>query len=232
MKRDIKTCRIGDRGRANSALAPSGVVEIDGEIFSARAKGPAINTGDQIVVSDGDIGGLVVIPFRPDVPLDSMPRFGELAYDSFGDRANAVAAREAQERLDMLEAWQRTGRKRQLQIGFCFSAATVWLANPILVTAEFSLVPRVVIGLMLFVAALFWAIIVFRAIDRITRQFDEEFIGLISLSACISLLGSCFGLWSMQSLGISLGLGLAFFGAFVGAGVMPLFALIFLSGGE
>lgn len=226
MTLEIHACRIGDRGTAKSTLAPSGVVEVDGKDFSARAVGGVIESGSVIVVTDGDIGGLVVQAYRLEFSVERLPRFGQPAFGSFGDKAKAKAAEEQEQQRQALETWLRTARLRQRQIGAVFAALAVGLLNPPLVAAEIPMLSRVVYGLAFFAGAFAWAAVVFRSIDHIVRQFDEECIRLISVSTCLALSGSAFGLWSIQSLGVLLGLGLTVAAALVGALIVPLLAVL------
>ena len=229
MNAEIQACSVGDQGTAKSHLAPSGVVEVNGQDFAARALGGAIDQGSPIVVTAGDIGGLVVRELTAKTDPKSLPNFGHAAYGSFGDRTKAKAAEEEKDRQASLAAWRKTARFRQLQFGLIFGIAAIWLLDPVMITAEHSLASRIGYGLTFFVVAAIWAVAVFRCIDSVTRQFDEEFIRLISLSTLIALGGSAFGLWAIQSQGIWTGLGLAVIGTIAGALIIPLGAATFLA---
>ena len=177
MKSDIQSCRIGDQGKAKSPLAPSGVVEVNGNDFSARAVGGVIEAGSVVVVTDGDIGGLVVQAYHVEISIEQLPNFGHLAFDSFGDKAKAKAAREEEERRKDVEAWLKKSRIRQLQFGFAFGALATWLLNPVLVAAELNLASRVACGLAIFVAAWIWAVVVFASLTMSSDNLMKSSFG-------------------------------------------------------
>ena len=228
MNSEIQECKIGDRGTAKSALAPSGIVEVDGRDFSARAVGQAIDPGTAVFVTAGDIGGLVVRPVDSSICPEKLPKYGEPAYDSFGDKAKAVAAKEEEERRRERELWRRKAIWRQLQIGSAFSIVATFLLDPLL--QEFELPPafHIFYGVGVLVAAFGWAIIVFRAIDHTILQFEREFTRLVSVSTLLALGGTALGLWSMQSLSVSLGMGLAVVSTIAGAFIIPALSSLFL----
>ena len=69
--------KIGDIGRAACPLYPSGRVLIDRAPMAARAEREPIEEGTRVIVVGGDRFCLIVRPFDPAVPIDSLPNWGQ-----------------------------------------------------------------------------------------------------------------------------------------------------------
>ena len=223
---DAKSCRVGDKGTALCMMAPSGSVEIDGVIFSARAAAKSIDDGIEVIVIGADVGGLIVDAFVDQDPA-GLDNFGEVAFDSFGDKSKAKAAAEAQEQRQRHSELAQLRKRNQLIIPLVFAGVATYLARPTINIHELSPVPA---SIGTFVIAAIWAFGIYRLLDSILIKFDEEFSKLNLLSSAIALGGSAFGIYSIPSLGLLPGLGLGIVATFLCAAILPLVGIFLMSG--
>ncbi|MBA4186899.1 MAG: hypothetical protein C0467_02655 [Planctomycetaceae bacterium] len=120
--------RIGDVGRAVSALSPSGYVEIDGVRRSARSEGTYIDAGRDVIVVRGEMPSFIVREIEPGIPLPRFPNHGTTIEKSEHQRNSADVAVSEQEEQRL--AWKQL--KRRMRIGAAASGAfglLVGLAN-------------------------------------------------------------------------------------------------------
>jgi hypothetical protein len=121
--------RVGDVGRAVTALAPGGRIEIDGTRHDARSEGGLIEAGSMVIVLRGDPTGFVVRKHTPGSP--SLPKHGEPARKGEAYQSSAeVAAAENNERrarvADLRGRMCRGGLWSAL-LGVAAGGANAWL---------------------------------------------------------------------------------------------------------
>ena len=121
--------RVGDVGRAATALAPGGKVEIDGVRHDARSDGGVIEVGSMVVVVRGDPTGYVVRIHTPGSP--SLPNHGEPARkgEAYQSAAEVAAAENNERRARMadLRGQMRRGALWSALLGAAAGAASAWL---------------------------------------------------------------------------------------------------------
>jgi len=215
--------RIGDVGRALSALSPSGVIEIDGVRLDARSDGTFIEAGGMVVVLRGDPTGYVVrkhVPGSPPLPNHGEPvRKGEFQLSG----TEVAAAENEAERLRRAEvrAEMKRGSVRSAVVGALLGAASaglgwhfnwadgaesVGLALLVLYSAAAGALTGVV---LYFFSGVFVA--------RVLPAEEGVWFSPSFLAVLFGLLGAALGFWLKfdeagvaVALGWSAGLGLAF----------------------
>lgn len=222
-KDDIESCKVGDTGTAYSPLIPSGVVEINGQRFSARAKGPSISEGATVVIVGGDVGGVVVQ--RSSESDAELPEFGKVVYGSFGDRAIAIALRAEEERSNELAAWKNRARIQRRILGIVFGGFAMFVfshgENDVMLGNVFA-----------FIIGFAWANAVFLTLDSMICRFDEELVRLVTPASVASLVGSAIGLAAATYWGWAAGVCLAVAGALIGGVIVPIVGCLVLSDGQ
>ncbi len=117
--------RVGDVGRAVTALSPSGYVEIDGVRRSAQSEGSYIEVGSNIIVVRGEVPSFIVRQIEPGTPPDRLPNHGEVIGKSEHQMRSADVAEVEREQQRL--AWEQL--KRRMKIGAAASGASGFLAG-------------------------------------------------------------------------------------------------------
>jgi hypothetical protein len=193
--------RVGDVGRARSALSPSGVIEIDGVRLDARSDGTYIEAGATVVVLRGDPTGYVVREHKSGSP--PLPNHGEPIGkpDAQMRRAEAEAAANNERRESAAELRRRVrrGATYSAVFGVVLGAASAWLGwyfdwsgvtgvttGPVLVAG--SVLAGAVAGVVLyFVTGVFVARVLPSEDDAV---FEPSYFGV-----ALGLVGAAVGFW-------------------------------------
>jgi hypothetical protein len=190
--------RVGDIGRAVTALSPSGYVEIDGVRRSAKSESTYIEAGSMVVVVRGEMPSFIVRQIEPGTP-PKLPHHGEEIAKPEAHRNAADVA--AVEREEQLLAWQQLNRR--MKIGAAMAAGLgllVGIANAELgsrlhwgnatdssVFSLFSAVGCASAGVVLYFATGFLAP---RLLPYEDRGFAADFFGIAA-----GLVGGLLGFW-------------------------------------
>jgi hypothetical protein len=146
--------RIGDRGRAVSALRPGGEVLLGGRRWPARCDDGWAEAGAEVVVVAAEAFGLVVRPAGA-VPAAALANAGE-AVPTDRERAEQRERREEQARAEEAGAARAAHRRDSL----LFVACVLFVAIPVVaggawLGGEWGL--KIALGVVIGVAALVYA---------------------------------------------------------------------------
>lgn len=99
MKESVaKPIRVGDVGRAQTLMCPSGIVIVEGIRYSARSSEGVIQGGEEVFIVRGDNSGLVVLRAGLVENVATLPQYGNAVYASFGDAIAAKGQRQEETR--------------------------------------------------------------------------------------------------------------------------------------
>jgi hypothetical protein len=204
-----RVVRVGDLGKALTAMSPSGVVELDGRRVDARSDGLFIPAGAAVVVLRGDPTGYVVREVGPDKPFPQLPDSGaEILPAEFQRNSGDVRRAEARDAEEVRRVWAKESRHRAFVAGLIGAAAGLGDAALAHGTDRDVLLRGALIGQL---TGLFLALLVGRA-GYVLRWSPVAAVAAIGGG----LLGAEAGFWAhVIAAGVPLPLGLAV-GGFVG----------------
>jgi hypothetical protein len=205
-------------------MTPSGCVVVDGTQYSARSQHGFIEKGHEVIVIDGDHGGLVVVPVEASVDYDSMTRRGQIVYTSFGELIAARTARGKVARQKWLAERRCYVRNWGPVLGAIFSIvgiAIVWrhLVN----LGTFGLIASCG-GILL--VGMTWSTTFLLLVDYALQKFDESFYRLTTATTCLGLVGSTLGAaYAIPAFGWVVGIVMALIATLLFASPVPILGL-------
>ncbi len=224
--------QIGDRGQAASRLSPSGFVIVHSERHSARSVSEVIEAGQEVIVLNGDLHGLVVCRVDANTDAAAIPNRGRLVHSSFGASVKAEHARntEAQRRWEE----ERTNWQQRVGLRLGLFCATVGIAiawKPL--TRDFSMnqVALVVVCSM-FVGGVLGSWLL-RVVDRSLDDIDSQLRRFALPTTILSLLGGTLAAaWAIPSYGAVTGIFVAVVVAAMTGFPLPAFMALASSSAE